>query len=158
MNNWYLALFVTIASLLGFAGESIGRTKQKNPQEHRRVHHKEAYEKKATSAPHINIKVTPPEKRGKTRRVAVEIYNNTKASLATIDFILVLHNQPGDIIEARVLGHDYPPGWSAIRWLEIPGTGAIPPIVFAEVKDLRVYSEAGREIKSVRHSVDLIKE
>ena len=127
------------------------------PPTHRTVIHTEAYKKREGFGPHINFKITPPEKRGRKGRVLVEVYNYSKVNLAVVNFWLMLSNQWGDLIEVQINCDDIPAGWSALKWVKIPGDKPIPEITSVQIKNMKVFNDQGRETK-LRYFTDLIKQ
>lgn len=127
------------------------------PPIHRTVIHTEAYKKREGFGPHINFKITPPEKRGRKGRVLVEVYNYSKVNLAVVNFWLILSNQWGDRIEVQINCDEIPAGWSALKWVKIPGDKSIPEITIVQIKNMKIFNDQGRETK-LKYFTDLIKQ
>jgi hypothetical protein len=127
------------------------------PPIHRTVIHTEAYKKREGFGPHINFKITPPEKRGRKGRVLVEVYNYSKVNLAVVNFWLILSNQWGDRIEVQINCDEIPAGWSALKWVKIPGDKTIPEITSVQIKNMKIFDDRGRETK-LKYFTDLIKQ
>lgn len=123
---------------------------------HRNVIHTEAYKKREHLAEHLSFKVTPPEKRGRSGMVLVEVYNYSKKYLSVVDFWLILKNPWGDLIEVHVTCDDIKPGWSALRWVKIEGNKPFPEITSAEIKNMVIYNEKAQKT-NIRYYTDLIK-
>lgn len=127
------------------------------PPIHRTVIHTEAYKKREGFGPHINFKITPPEKRGRKGRVLVEVYNYSKVNLAVVNFWMILSNQWGDRIEVQINCDEIPAGWSALKWVKIPGDKPIPEISIVQIKNMKIFNDQGRETK-LKYFTDLIKQ
>jgi hypothetical protein len=127
------------------------------PPIHRTVIHTEAYKKREGFGPHINFKITPPEKRGRKGRVLVEVYNYSKVNLAVVNFWMILSNQWGDRIEVQINCDEIPAGWSALKWVKIPGDKPIPEISIVQIKNMKIFNDHGRETK-LKYFTDLIKQ
>jgi len=123
----------------------------------RRVDHTKAYQKRTDVGPNINIKVTPPEKRGEKGKVLVEVYNFSQVYLSLVSFELILQNSWGDTITAEVSADDLKQNWSGLQWIQIPGKGKIEKITAVKIKNLRLYDQTSKEVK-VPYTIDLIKE
>ena len=128
-----------------------------NPSIHRTVIHTEAYKKRVDIGPHINFKITPPEKRGRKGRVLVEVYNYSKVNLSVVDFWLILSNAWGDKIEVQITCDDIKGGWSALKWVKIPGEKPIPEITTVQIRNMKIFNDQGRETK-LKYFTDLIKQ
>jgi hypothetical protein len=124
---------------------------------HRRVDHTKAYKKRTDIGPHVSIKVTPPERRGKAGRVLVEIYNFSKTYLSLVDFEISLKNSWGDRIEAKISADDLKQNWSGLMWIQIPGSGKIEKITGVEVANFQAFDQAAKPV-NVKFTTDLIKE
>jgi hypothetical protein len=127
------------------------------PPIHRTVIHTEAYKKREGFGPHVNFKITPPEKRGRKGRVLVEVYNYSKVNLAVVNFWVILSNQWGDRIEVQITCDEIPAGWSALKWVKIPGDKPIPEISTVQIKNMKIFNDQGRETK-LKYFTDLIKQ
>lgn len=125
--------------------------------QNRIIRHSKAYDPYPERGPHIDIKVTPPEKRGAAHYVLVEVYNRSKIDLAIVRFDITLHNRGAMDISSTVEVLDLGHNWSLPTWLRVPGKGTIPPIDRISVSNLRVYDAEARELKLPVFS-DLIKE
>ena len=117
------------------------------PPIHRTIIHTEAYKKRVDIGPHINFKITPPEKRGRKGRVLVEVYNYSKVNLSVVDFWLMLSNTWGDKIEVQITCDDIKGGWSALKWVKIPGDKPIPEITTVQIRNMKIFNDQGRETK-----------
>ncbi len=124
---------------------------------HRRVDHTKAYKKRTDIGPHVSIKITPPERRGKAGRVLVEIYNFSKTYLSLVDFEISLKNSWGDRIEAKISADDLKQNWSGLMWIEIPGNGKIEKITGVEIANFQAFDKAAKPV-AVKFTTDLIKE
>jgi hypothetical protein len=124
---------------------------------HRRIDHTKAYKKRTDIGPHVNIKITPPEKRGKQGRVLVEVYNFSATYLSSVSFELILKNSWGDRIEARVSADDLKQNWSGLVWIQIPGSGKIEKITGVEIANFQAFNKEAKPV-SVKFATDLIKE
>lgn len=121
------------------------------------VEHKAAYTSKPERGPHIDIKVTPPEIRGKEGRVMIEVYNRGKVHLASVTFDVTLSNQGGFEFTAEVTADDLRPNMSGGQWVKIPPIkGKFPKIIGAKLSHLRVIDSNAREV-SMKAYMDLIK-
>lgn len=155
-------MFVTVSVSCLFA--AIASAQQKKPElrptqfDQRIVNHGKAYLPRPELGQYLGIKVTPPEKRGQKRRVAVEVYNFSKVFISVADFFITLHNRGGMNVDSHVTAEDLNPGWgSAIKWIVIPGTGEIPPIESVEIKGMNIFTVNSKQLP-LKYSVDLIKE
>jgi hypothetical protein len=128
-----------------------------NPPIFRTVIHSEAYKTRANLGPHLNIKVTPPEKRGAKGRVLVELYNYSKAYVNVVDFWLYLDSDYGETVEVHIDADDIKPGWSALKWVQIPGNKAIPLITKVRVAQMHIFDDKAKAI-TLKYYTDLIKE
>jgi len=106
---------------------------------------------------HLNIKVTPPERRGSDGRVLVEIYNYSKSYLYSIDFWLYLYSDLDEEIEVHITADDIRPSWSALRWVTIPSNYKLPLITRVKLRNLSMFDDQARKVK-LKHYIDLIKE
>ena len=122
------------------------------------VDHKTAYSPKPQRGPHIDVKVTPPELRGKTGRVMIEVYNRGKDHLSLIMFDVTLKNNQGWNLTAPVKAEDLNPNMSGGQWVEIPKMNEkFPTITAAELAHMRVVTSDAREVKLPIY-MDLIKQ
>jgi hypothetical protein len=64
------------------------------------VVHTQAYKPRPERGQHIDIKVTPPGRRGSDGKVLVEVYNRSKQHLSLIQFDISLNNRGGFSINA----------------------------------------------------------
>jgi hypothetical protein len=126
------------------------------PPVQRTVIHSEAYKKREGLGPHIEIKVTPPEERGRKGFLLVEVYNYSKTYLALAEFNMSLSNKSGENVEAHITCEDIKGGWSALKWVRIPGNRSFPLITKVSVANLKMITEQAREVK-LKYFVDLIK-
>ena len=101
--------------------------------------------------------MTPPEKRGVKGRVLVEVYNYTKTYLNVADFYLTMHSDWGERVEVHIAIDDIKPGWSALRWVKIPGKKKIPALTKVQIQNLQTYDARGKKV-AVKYYTDLIKE
>ena len=138
----------------GFAGAV--STSEPDQAIKRTVIHSEAYKKREGLGPHIEIKVTPPEGRGRKGMVLVEVYNYSRNYLASADFWLNLTNSWGDSIDTHITCEDIKGGWSALKWIHIPGNRQIPEITKINVMNMKMFSEQAKELK-MKYTIDLIK-
>lgn len=121
------------------------------------VDHKTAYKPKPERGPHLDVKVTPPEIRGREGRVMIEVYNRGTAHLASVTFDVTLSNQGGFEITAPVSADDLKPNMSGGQWVKIPPIkGAFPKIIGAKLSNLRIINSQAREI-SMKTYMDLVK-
>ena len=125
----------------------------------RTVIHTDAYKKRENLGPHLDIVVTPPEKRGKKGRVLVELYNYSKAYVSVADFWLDLYSATGDRVEVHITADDLKGGWSALKWVKIGGKKAtpFPRINRVAIEKMQVFDATGKKF-TLKHYVDLIKE
>ena len=121
------------------------------------VEHKAAYAPKPQRGPHLDVKVTPPELRGKVGRVMIEVYNRSKDRIATVNFDVTLKNNSGWSLTAPVKAEDLNPNMSGGQWVEIPKMGEkFPTITGASLSHLRIISADAQELKLTPY-MDLIK-
>lgn len=121
------------------------------------VDHKTAYSPKPARGPHLDVKVTPPEIRGKDGRVMIEVYNRGKEHLGSVTFDVTLFNQGGFTLSAPIIAEDLKPNLSGGQWVKIPQIkGAFPKITGAKLSNLRIISTKAHEI-SMRTYMDVIK-
>jgi hypothetical protein len=121
------------------------------------VDHKTAYSPKPNRGDHIDIKITPPEIRGKEGRLLVEVYNRGKIHISSVTFDLKLKNNEGFEINAPVNAQDLKPNLSGGQWVKIPPIkGRFPKIISARALNIRVISVDAVEI-SLHPYLDLIK-
>ena len=121
------------------------------------VPHSQAYKPRPERGPHIDIKVTPPGRRGADGRVLVEIYNRGTTHLALVQADVTLSNRGGYQVSAEVKGEDLRPNMSGAQWIKIPKIkDAFPEIDSALVSNVRVITSDAREVK-MKLFVDLIK-
>ncbi len=122
------------------------------------VEHKSAYSPKPERGSHLDVKVTPPEIRGKEGRVMIEVYNRGKEHLALVMFDVTLFNQGGLDITAPVKAEDLKPNMSGGQWVVIPSIqGKFPTITGARLSHLRIVNAAAREVK-MKTYMDLVKQ
>ncbi len=150
-------LGILFLSMLTMAAKSSPIVKRGQWHSHREVAHTKAYKSPLIQAPHINVKITPPELRGREAHVAVELYNFTATHLSVIDFIIIFENQVGDIVEAQITGENLDPKWSAIKWVKIPGDGRMAKVRDVRIKRMSMFDKAGKPVQFIYHT-DLIKE
>ena len=121
------------------------------------VDHKLAYSPKPERGSHLDVKVTPPEIRGKEGRVMIEVYNRGKDHLALVMFDVTLFNQGGLDITAPVKAEDLKPNMSGGQWVVIPPIqGKFPTITGARLSNLRIVNTSAREVK-MKTYMDLVK-
>jgi hypothetical protein len=121
------------------------------------VDHKLAYSPKPERGSHLDVKVTPPEIRGKEGRVMIEVYNRGKDHLALVMFDVTLFNQGGLDISAPVKAEDLKPNMSGGQWVIIPAIqGKFPTITGARLSNLRIVNNSAREVK-MKTYMDLVK-
>lgn len=121
------------------------------------VDHRTAYNPKPERGPHLDVKVTPPELRGKVGRVMIEVYNRGKEHIASVDFEVTLKNNSGWQLNAPVHAEDLKPNMSGGQWVEIPKMAEkFPTITAASMKHLRVINVEAKEIK-LQPYMDLVK-
>ncbi len=123
----------------------------------RKTHHKEAYKLHPERGEHINIKVTPPELRGKVGYVAIEVYNYSKVYVNVMEFDIYLFGQNDVMANSHVQVDDLQPKWSDMRWAEIPKSVKMPVLKAAKVENMQMYDDKGRPI-NLKVYTDLIKE
>lgn len=129
-----------------------------DPPTARTVIHSDAYKKRENLGAHLDIVVTPPEKRGKKGRVLVELYNYSKAYISVADFWLEMHNDFGDKVEVHITADDIKGGWSALKWVKITGKKTtIPKVTKVAVQKMQMYDAKGKKF-ALKYFVDLIKE
>jgi len=107
---------------------------------------------------HVNVKITPPEKRGKSGRVAVEVYNYSPVYLSIVDFWMELETTGMFKIDGKVKVENLKQNWGDIVWIEIPPKYAndFPPISKVKISNLKMYDDKARQVK-VPLTTDLIK-
>lgn len=121
------------------------------------VVHTKAYKLRPERGQHIDIKVTPPGRRGSDGKVLVEVYNRSKQHLSLIKFDINLNNRGGFSINAPGQAEDLKPNLSGSQWVKIPKVnGAFPDIDQAVVTNLRCLTVDAHEVK-IKGFVDLIK-
>jgi hypothetical protein len=133
-----------------------GAGKNKNNFSQRKISHDKAYKKRATKEPHISIKVTPPEKRGKKGHVLLEVYNYSKENLSVMTFEVSLLNKWGDVINSEIQVQDLNGGWSDVVWVKIPGKRKIEKITGLRVQNMQMFDKSGKKVQ-MKHFFDLIK-
>lgn len=122
------------------------------------INHKEAYKPKPERGPHIDIKVTPPEKRGRENFVLVEVYNRTTVHLATVLFDITLLNKGGYKVTSSVEASDLKPNLSGAQWVKVGGdTKNLPVTLEATVTGVKAITVDAKEV-NYKVFVDLIKE
>lgn len=104
----------------------------------------------------MNIKVTPPEIRGRKGYVAVEIYNLSKKDLGGADFWISLETEDFMEISAHITVGDMRRNWSEIRWIKIPVRGKIPKIKRLSIQRMQMFDVNGNRAK-IQYTTDLIK-
>jgi hypothetical protein len=134
-----------------------GAGKNKSSSSQRKISHDKAYKRRATKEPHISIKVTPPEQRGKKGRVLVEVYNYSKRNLSVMTFDVSLLNKWGDVINSNIQVQDLNAGWSDVVWVQIPGKRKIQKITGLRVQNMQMFDKSGKKVQ-MKHFFDLIKE
>lgn|GEM_PF-1642811 len=122
------------------------------------IGHQEAYTKRNIVGGHVNVKITPPEKRGKSGRVAVEVYNYSPVYLSIVDFWMELETTGMFKIDGKVKVENLKQNWGDIVWIEIPPKYAndFPPISKVKISNLKMYDDKARQVK-VPLTTDLIK-
>jgi hypothetical protein len=119
--------------------------------------HKKSYEIRPERGPYLEVKVTPPEARGKEGKVLVEVYNRGKSHIAHLQFDVVLSNRGGFDLSAQVYADDLRPNMSGAQWISVPKIkGAFPMIHGAKMMNLRIIDINAQEIQ-LRPYMDLIK-
>lgn len=156
LNKYTRALFIAVACVLATAAQPVN-AKSTDSAVAQIVGHKTAYAPKPQRGPHLDVKVTPPELRGKTGRVMIEVYNRGKDHIATVNFDVTLKNNSGWSLTAPVKAEDLKPNMSGGQWIEIPKMGEKFPILTgASLHHLRVISVEAQELKITPY-LDLIK-
>lgn len=122
------------------------------------IGHNEAYQKREIVGGHMNLKITPPEKRGKAGRIAVEVYNYSPIYLASVDFWMELENSGMYKIESHVKVEDMRQNWGDIVWIEIPRSyvADFPLITGIKITNLKMFDDKARQVK-IPVTTDLIK-
>lgn len=159
--NLYLCLkrgVTTAVFIFGsFAFAGLTYAKSSDSAVAKLVDHKTAYAPKPQRGPHLDVKVTPPELRGKVGRVMIEVYNRGKDHLALVSFDVVLKNNSGWVLTAPVKAEDLNPNMSGGQWVEIPKMNEkFPEIMAAQLSHLRIITADAREVKMTTY-MDLIK-
>jgi hypothetical protein len=141
-------------------GPSLAEAKLVKAKRHRVISHQKAYKKRKMVDPYLNIKVTPPEKRGKDGYVAVEVYNYSKnVHLAMAHFWLYLETDDFMQVEAELTVENMRPNWGDIRWVKIPlrkGKRTLPKITKIRVEKMEMFGAKGKRAKML-WTTDLIK-
>ncbi len=154
-----MSLVAILTLILNNTSLAAAPTRPSNPSPSsvsRTVIHRDAYKQRKDLGPHINFKITPPEKRGKKGMVLVEVYNYSTTYLAVVDFWLILNNPWGDIIQVHVTCDDIKPNWSALKWVKIAGNKSFPQITNAEIKNMSIFNEKAEKV-NLKYYTDLIK-
>jgi len=121
------------------------------------VDHKSAYAPKPNRGPHLDVKITPPEIRGKEGRVLIEVYNRGKAHIARVTFDVVLFNQGGFTLTAPIVAEDLKPDLSGGQWVKIPQIkGQFPKITGGKITGIRIFDTTAKELP-MKAYLDLIK-
>ncbi len=121
------------------------------------VNHRVAYLPKPKRGNYLDVKVTPPEARGKSGRVLVEVFNRGKDHLASVSFDVTLMNNSGWSLSAPISAEDLGPNMSGAQWVEIPKMSEkFPVITSAKLAHLRIITKDAREV-SLQPYMDLIK-
>lgn len=150
------ALFFTVFLVAATAAQPVW-AKSTDSAVAQLVDHKTAYNPKPQRGPHLDVKVTPPELRGKAGRVMIEVYNRGKDHIALVTFDVVLKNNSGWSLTAPIKAEDLKPNMSGGQWVEIPKMGEkFPAITGASLSHLRVINVEAQEIKLAPY-MDLIK-
>lgn len=154
-------LIASLGMIAIFLTPSLSEGAKLKFQRHRIIPHKKAYKKRRLKEPYINIKVTPPEKRGKDGFVGVEIYNySKKKSVSVAHFWIYLETDNFMQIEAEMTVENMGPNWGDIRWIKVPlrkGKRTLPKITKIRVEKMEIFDGAGRRTKMI-WTTDLIKE
>lgn len=159
-SRTFFGLLALMASELAVGQTTPAQTVKKNlaaPAQNRKVNHLEAYKAHPERGPHIDLKITPPEKRGKDTMVLVEIYNRSKLRISVLKFDITFKNRGAQDVAASIEAEDLGPGWSVPRWVKIPASGKIPTIDSIILTNVRVIDSTANEVKLKAYS-DLIKE
>lgn len=123
----------------------------------RLAEHKESYAAKPQRGPHLDIKVTPPEIRGKDGKILIEVYNRSKEHIALVTFDLKLHNHGGYDLDAPIQAEDLRPNLSGGQWVKIPQVdGKFPKILGARASNIKIITADSREIALMPY-LDVIK-
>ena len=161
-NTVITSLLLTVAILMSawplavFAVSRTSADESSPPPIKRTLIHTEAYKKHEGLGPHIELKITPPEQRGRKGFLLVEVYNYSKAYLALADFWLNLSNEMGDNVDTHITCEDIKGGWSALKWVKISGDKSFPKITKVNVMNMKMIGQDARELK-VKWTIDLIK-
>jgi hypothetical protein len=147
-----LTKYIFLMALVGWAPHA-----QSEAIRSKNVVHTQAYKPRPERGQHIDIKVTPPGRRGSDGKVLVEVYNRSKQHLSLIQFDINLNNRGGFSINAPGKAEDLKPNLSGSQWVKIPKVnGAFPDIDQAVVTNLRCLTVDAHEAK-IKGFVDLIK-
>ena len=127
-------------------------------QQNRVIKHTEAYTKRNIVGGHVNVKVTPPEKRGVAGKVGVEVYNYSPVYLSLVDFWMELETKAMYKIDSKIKVENLKQNWGDIVWIEIPAKFAkdFPVITSIKITNLKMYDEKSRQVK-IPVTTDLIK-
>ena len=121
------------------------------------IKHTDAYSAHPERGQHVDLKITPPEKRGKDTMILVEIYNRSKAHISVLTFDIVFRNHGAQDISTSITAEDMVPGWSISRWIKIPGSGKIPAIDGVDVSNIKMFDKEAKDL-NFKVYADLIKE
>lgn len=122
----------------------------------KKTHHTEAYKLHPERGDHINVKVTPPELRGKQGFVAIEVYNYSKTYISVMEFDIILTGKYGISVTSHIQVEDLEPKWSDMRWAQIPPNIKLPVIQSVQLIGVKKFDDKGKEIK-LKVYTDLIK-
>ena len=151
----YLWSFLSICFFLCLTSSHVNAQGANLPP-NKKTHHTEAYKLHPERGDHINVKVTPPELRGKQGFVAIEVYNYSKTYVSVMEFDIILTGKYGISVTSHIQVEDLEPKWSDMRWAKIPPDIKLPVIESVQLIGVKKFDDKGKEIK-LKVYTDLIK-
>lgn len=120
------------------------------------INHRKAYKPRPGRGEHIDIKVTPPEKRGKKGHLLVEVYNNSKKYISVMKFHIKINSAGYKHLSSEILVEEMWPNWSDVKWIKIGGNGKLPKVYTIEIEKMELFDHEAKPLKIPFYS-DLIK-
>ena len=152
------ALLLCLMIAVGFSWDGLAKS-SKIPTwvKGRLSEHKDSYAPKPQRGPHLDIKVTPPEIRGKDGKLLIEVYNRSKEHIMLVTFDLKLFNNQGYELDSQVQAEDLRPNLSGGQWVKIPQIQEkFPKILGARASNIKIITADSREIALMPY-LDVIK-
>lgn len=149
---------ISLLCILVATPVSEGRAKKRSVSHRvKKTAHTQAYRQSNNHAGgYVNVKITPPEQRGRKGHVLVEVYNYTGMNLALVEFDLVLYTRENLMVTSHITVDGMRKNYGTLKYMSIPNGGRLPPIAGARIKRLYVYTPEGKRLWA-KHNSNLIK-